>query len=159
LAETITPPDRQGQKGQAMAYNILIVDDSFPMRAVIKKVIKASGFDIGELLEAGNGKEALQVMDQQWLDLVLTDYNMPDMNGLELLKAMKASDTLADIPVVMVTTEGSDLRVEEFRSQGAVAYIKKPFTPEQIKSHLNQILGEPEDGQARPDASDEGLDF
>ncbi len=142
-----------------MAYNILIVDDSFPMRAVIKKVIKASGFDIGELLEAGNGKEALQLMDQQWLDLVLTDYNMPDMNGLELLKAMKASDTLADIPVVMVTTEGSEPRVEEFRSQGAVAYIKKPFTPEQIKSHLNRILGEPEHGQASPDASDEGLDF
>jgi len=159
LAETITPPDRQGQKGQAMAYNILIVDDSFPMRAVIKKVIKASGFDIGELLEAGNGKEALQLMDQQWLDLVLTDYNMPDMNGLELLKAMKASDTLADIPVVIVTTEGSEPRVEEFRSQGAVAYIKKPFTPEQIKSHLNQILGEPEHGQASPDASDEGFDF
>jgi len=159
LAETITPPDRQGQKGQAMAYNILIVDDSFPMRAVIKKVIKASGFDIGELLEAGNGKEALQVMDQQWLDLVLTDYNMPDMNGLELLKAMKASDTLADIPVVIVTTEGSEPRVEEFRSQGAVAYIKKPFTPEQIKSHLNQILGEPEHGQASPDASDEGFEF
>ena len=142
-----------------MAYNILIVDDSFPMRAVIKKVIKASGFDIGELLEAGNGKEALQVMDQHWLDLVLTDYNMPDMNGLELLKAMKQSDTLADIPVVMVTTEGSDQRVEEFLCQGATAYIKKPFTPEQIKLHLNRILGEPEHGQVSTDPSDEGLDF
>ncbi len=142
-----------------MAYNILIVDDSFPMRAVIKKVIKASGFDIGELLEAGNGKEALQVMDQHWLDLVLTDYNMPDMNGLELLKAMKQSDTLADIPVVMVTTEGSDQRVEEFLCQGAAAYIKKPFTPEQIKLHLNRILGEPEHGQVSTDPSDEGLDF
>ena len=142
-----------------MAYNILIVDDSFPMRAVIKKVIKASGFDIGEFFEASNGKEALQVMDDQWLDLVLTDYNMPDMNGLELLKAMKRSDTLADIPVVVVTTEGSDLRVEEFLSQGATAYIKKPFAPEQIKSHLNRILGEPNHGQVSIDACDEGLDF
>jgi len=142
-----------------MAYNILIVDDSFPMRAVIKKVIKASGFDIGEFFEASNGKEALHVMDNQWLDLVLTDYNMPYMNGLELLKAMKRSDTLADIPVVIVTTEGGDQRVEEFLSQGATAYIKKPFTPEQIKSHLNRILGEPDHGQASPDASDEGLDF
>jgi two-component system chemotaxis response regulator CheY len=142
-----------------MAYNILIVDDSFPMRAVIKKVIKASGFNIGELLEAGNGKQALQILNEQWLDLVLTDYNMPDMNGLELLKAMKASDTLADIPVIMVTTEGSNLRVEQFLNQGAVAYIKKPFTPEQIKSHLNRILGEPEHGQVRTDPSDESLDF
>jgi two-component system chemotaxis response regulator CheY len=142
-----------------MAYNILIVDDSFPMRAVIKKVIKASGFDIGEFFEAGNGKEALQVLDEHWLDLVLTDYNMPDMNGLELLKIMKHTDTLADIPVVIVTTDGSARRVEEFLAQGAAAYIKKPFTPEQIKKNLNSLLGEPEHGQASNDGSDEGLDF
>ena len=142
-----------------MAYNILIVDDSFPMRAVIKKIIKASGFNIGEFFEAGNGEEALQVMNRQWIDLVLTDYNMPDMNGLELLKEMKNSDTLADIPVVMVTTEGGDQRVESFFSQGAVAYVKKPFTPEQIKAHLNRIIGEPEYGQVGTDGCDEGLDF
>jgi two-component system chemotaxis response regulator CheY len=147
------------QGGMAMAYNILIVDDSIPMRAVVKKVIKASGFDIGDFFEAGNGKEALQVLDEQWLDLVLTDYNMPDMNGLELLKAMKSSDTLADIPVVIVTTEGSELRMEEFLQQGATAYIKKPFTPEQIKAHLNRILGEPEHGQTSHDQSDDSLDF
>jgi two-component system chemotaxis response regulator CheY len=142
-----------------MAYNILIVDDSFPMRAVIKKVIKASGFAIGEFFEAGNGQEALNVLDEHWLDLVLTDYNMPDMNGLQLLKAMKHSDTLADIPVVIVTTDGSDRRVEEFLKQGAAAYIKKPFTPEQIKTHLNRIIGEPEHGQVSHDGCDEGLDF
>lgn len=142
-----------------MAYNILIVDDSFPMRAVIKKVIKASGFDIGELFEAGNGKEALKILNEHWLDLVLTDYNMPDMNGLELLEVMKRSDTLADIPVVMVTTEGGYRRVEEFFSQGVVSYLKKPFTAEQIKSHLSRILGEPEYGQVNPDGSDEDLDF
>jgi two-component system chemotaxis response regulator CheY len=142
-----------------MAYNILIVDDSFPMRAVIKKIIKASGFNIGEFFEAGNGEEALQVLDQQWLDLVLMDYNMPDMNGLELLQAMKNSDTLADIPVVMVTTEGGDQRVESFFNQGAVAYVKKPFTPEQIKAHLNRIIGEPEHGPEGTDGCDEGLDF
>jgi two-component system chemotaxis response regulator CheY len=142
-----------------MAYNILIVDDSFPMRAVIKKVIKASGFAIGELFEAGNGKEALQVLDEHWLDLVLTDYNMPDMNGLELVKAMNRNGTLADIPVVIVTTDGSERRAEEFLGQGAAAYIKKPFTPEQIKAQLNRILGEPEHGQTSHDESDEGLDF
>jgi two-component system chemotaxis response regulator CheY len=142
-----------------MAYNILIVDDSSPMRAVIKRVIKASGFDIGELFEAENGKDALHVLDAHWLDLVLTDYNMPDMNGLELLTAMKQNDALADIPVVIVTTEGSDLRVEEFLHHGAAAYIKKPFTPEQIKAHLNRILGEPEHGQVQNGGCDEGLDF
>ena len=144
-----------------MAYTILIVDDSSPMRAVIKKVIRASGFNIGKLLEASNGKEALEVMNRQWLDLVLTDYNMSDMNGLELLTTMKDNETLADIPVAMVTTEGSTRRAEQFLSQGAVAYIKKPFTPEQIKSCLNEIIGEPEHehGQTSGNPSDEGLDF
>lgn len=142
-----------------MAYNILVVDDSFPMRAVIKKVIKASGFDIGELLEAANGQEALDVLNRHWLDLVLTDYNMPDMNGLELIKEMKRIDTMKDIPVVMVTTEGSDQRIQTFIQQGVAAYIRKPFTPEQIKSQLNRILGEPEHGQILDDPGDEGLDF
>ncbi|MGD9245939.1 MAG: response regulator, partial [Desulfobacterales bacterium] len=69
-----------------MAYNILIVDDSTPMRAVIKKIVKASGFNVGEFFEATNGREALDILNQEWLDLVLTDYNMPDMNGLELVE-------------------------------------------------------------------------
>lgn len=142
-----------------MAYNILIVDDSSPMRAVIKKIIKASGFDIGEFHEAGSGREALDVLDAQWLDLVLTDYNMPDMNGLEMLGVMKQNDDAKDIPVVMVTTEGSNERIEAFLEAGADAYIKKPFTPEQIRTQLNQILGEPEHGQGRDDEGDEGLDF
>ena len=75
-----------------MAYNILIVDDSTPMRAVIKKIIKASGFDVGGFFEAVNGQEALKVLNEEWLDLVLTDYNMPDMNGLELIEEMKKND-------------------------------------------------------------------
>lgn len=149
----------EGQGGQPMSYNVLIVDDSFPMRAVIKKVIRASGFDIGELYEAANGKEALAVLDQAWLDLVLTDYNMPDMNGLDLLHQMKQSDVLKDIPVVMVTTEGSEKRLSEFIKQGALAYIRKPFTPEQIKSQLNQILGEPQHESGSYDECDEDLDF
>ena len=142
-----------------MPFNILIVDDSSPMRAVIKKVIKASGFDIGEFHEAGSGKEALQVLDDQWLDVVLSDYNMPEMNGLEMLQKMKQNEMMKDIPVIMVTTEGSSKRVDEFMQTGASAYIKKPFTPEQIRTQLEQLLGVPEYGQAEDDPSDESLDF
>ncbi len=142
-----------------MAYNILIVDDSSPMRAVIKKVIRASGFKTGSLYEAASGSEALSILDGNWLDLVLTDYNMPDMDGLGLLKRMKADDCMQSIPVVMVTTEGSHDRVETFMANGAAAYIKKPFTPEAIRQMLNTILGEPEDGQASVDDGDDGLDF
>ena len=142
-----------------MAYNVLIVDDSTPMRAVIKKIIRASGFDIGVFFEASNGREALAVLDADWVDLVLTDYNMPDMDGLELLKAMKADEDMKEIPVVMITTEGSHDRVEAFMQNGATDYIKKPFKPEMIRMTLNTILGEPADGQESTDFSDQGLDF
>ena len=142
-----------------MAYNILIVDDSSPMRAVIKKIIKASGFGVGEFFEAANGREALKVLNDEWLDLVLTDYNMPDMNGLELVEEMKRDETLASMPVVMVTTEGSKERVEEFMATGIMGYIKKPFTPEQIKQKLIEIIGETKDEKQPFGNGDEELDF
>ncbi len=142
-----------------MAYNILIVDDSNPMRAVIKKVIRASGFNVGTFFEATDGSEALSVLDENWMDLVLTDYNMPDMDGLALLKKMKEDEFMKTIPVVMVTTEGSHERVDTFMAQGAAAYIKKPFTSEAIRQTLNSLLGEPDDGQECVDSGDEGLDF
>jgi two-component system, chemotaxis family, chemotaxis protein CheY len=142
-----------------MAYNVLIVDDSIPMRAVIKKIIKASGFNVGQLYEAANGMEALKVLNEEWLDLVLTDYNMPEMNGLELVEEMKRDETLKSMPIIMVTTEGSRERVEEFIAKGVMDYIKKPFTPEQIKQKLKQILGETEDGEKSSENGDEELDF
>ena len=142
-----------------MAYNILIVDDSTPMRAVIKKIIKASGFDVGEFFEAVNGREALKVLNEEWLDLVLTDYNMPDMNGLELIEEMKKDETLKSMPVIMVTTEGSKERVEKFLAKGIAGYIKKPFTPEQIKQKLREIIGETEDEKQPFENGDEALDF
>jgi two-component system, chemotaxis family, chemotaxis protein CheY len=142
-----------------MAFNILIVDDSTPMRAVVKKVIRASGFDIGTFFEAPDGAAALSVLDKNWLDLVLTDYNMPDMDGLTLLRKMKTDDCMKSIPVVIVTTEGSHERVGTFMAQGAAAYIKKPFTPEAIRQTLNTILGAPDDRQVRIDDGDEDLDF
>ena len=142
-----------------MAYNILIVDDSTPMRALIKKVVKASGFDVGEFFEAANGKEACQVLEDAWLDLVLTDYNMPEMNGLELLEAMQQDETHKSIPVVMITTEGSQQRIDEFMTKGAADYIKKPFTPGDIKQKLSIIMGETQDGQDDIDDGDDDFDF
>jgi two-component system chemotaxis response regulator CheY len=142
-----------------MAYNILIVDDSTPMRAVIKKIVKASGFNVGQFFEAINGLEAMEVLNNEWIDLVLTDYNMPDMNGLELVEEMNKDDHLKSIPAVMITTEGSKERVEEFMAKGVIDYIKKPFTPEQIKQKLKHIMGETEDEEQRYDNGDEELDF
>ncbi len=144
-----------------MAYNILIVDDSLPMRGVIKKIIKASRFDVGQFFEAADGRQALKLLNGEWLDLVLTDYNMPDMDGLQLLEAMQADDDLQSIPVVMITTEGSRQRVDQFMAKGAADYIKKPFTPEQVKKTLNRIMGEPcdEDTDTSADDGDDEFDF
>ena len=142
-----------------MAYNVLVVDDSMPMRSVIKKTLKASGFKVGEFFDAANGREALDILRDEWLDLVLTDYNMPDMDGLALINAMKSDEILKVIPVVVVTTEGSQQRMEEFMKKGAAGYIRKPFTPEEIRQQLNHIMGENENGEDNPDSSDEDLDF
>jgi two-component system chemotaxis response regulator CheY len=144
-----------------MAYNILIVDDSSPMRSVIKKTLEASGFNIGRFFHASNGENALEVLKKEWIDLVLTDYHMPDMNGIELIHGMKKDEILSAIPVVVITTEGSQKRVKEFFEEGAIDYIKKPFAPEDIMRKLNHILGEKGDGDGEgiSDKGDEGLDF
>ena len=142
-----------------MAFNVLIVDDSLPMRSVIKKTLKASGFNIGQFYDASNGNEALDVLNREWIDLVLTDYNMPDMDGLELVMEMKGDSVLNAIPVVMITTEGSEQKVKEFIEKGAADYIRKPFAPEEIRQKLNNIMGEVEDGEVDSDQGDEDLDF
>jgi two-component system, chemotaxis family, chemotaxis protein CheY len=125
-----------------MAFNVLIVDDSSTMRSVIKKIIKVSGFEVGNFLEAGDGLEALEVLRHDWVDLVLSDINMPNMNGLDLIGKMSEDDILKSIPIVMVTTEGSDEKVEKSKALGAAGYIKKPFLPEDIRLALCNIMGE-----------------
>lgn len=142
-----------------MAFNVLIVDDSSSMRAIVKKIIKASGFNVGEYLEAADGKEALKVLTDEWVDIVLSDINMPNMDGMELIAEMKRDELLKSIPVVMVTTEGSEKRVQDAIDLGASGYVKKPFLPEDIKRTLNSIMGEEEDGQRDYDGDYEGGDF
>ena len=142
-----------------MAYNILVVDDSLPMRSVIKKTIRASGFKVSKLFEASNGREALDVLSKEWLDLVLVDYYMPDMNGLELMSEMQKDELLRSIPVIMTTVEGSQKRVKEFIEGGATDYIKKPFTPEETREKLNKVLEGKANGEEGPDTGNEEFDF
>ena len=78
-----------------MAFNVLIVDDSSSMRSVIKKTLEISGFDIGQIFEAGNGREALDVLDKEWADIILTDIHMPDMDGLSFLKELQKDDVIS----------------------------------------------------------------
>jgi two-component system, chemotaxis family, chemotaxis protein CheY len=141
-----------------MAFNVLVVDDSSTMRAVVKKAIKVSGFTVGACWEASDGHEALEVLRENWVDLVLTDINMPNMTGLELVAKMKENDLFKSIPVVMVTTEGSEKRVRESMDLGAKGYIRKPFAPEDIKKTLSSIMGETENA-SQNDGNLEGCDF
>lgn len=129
-----------------MAFNILIVDDSEVMRSVIRRVVKLSGFDLGSVYEADHGESALKVLDENWIDVVLTDINMPVMDGVELLRRMKANEILAAIPVIMVSTEGRSKRIEEILEIGAAGYITKPFKPEDIRNLISEALGVDIDG-------------
>ncbi|MEA3287216.1 MAG: response regulator [Candidatus Marinimicrobia bacterium] len=125
-----------------MAYNILIVDDSAIVRAVIKKALTISGVDMGELFNAPDGKIALEIVESEWVDLVLADINMPVMGGIEMVKKMSEDGLLATIPVIIVSTEGSSTRIDELKAQGVSAYIRKPFTPEQIREAVDEVMGE-----------------
>lgn len=125
-----------------MAYNILIVDDSRAMRNVVRKTISLSGFNIGECWEAGNGQEALEVLNSHWVDLILADLNMPVMNGMEMLREMNKNKIFRNIPVILITTEGSEKRIEEAIALGIKGYVQKPFHPETIRDVLTQIMEE-----------------
>ena len=141
-----------------MSYSILIVDDSLPMRSVIKRTLKAAGFGNSELLEAANGQEALDLMKNSWVDMVMTDYNMPVMNGLAFIKAIKKEELTKEIPVVVISTEGNDSKIKEFMDCGAAGYISKPFTAEAIRDLMVSILGEV-NYEEDFDDSDKDFDF
>lgn len=120
-----------------MGKTVLIVDDSNTMRKIVSRSLRQAGIDFDQILEAGDGQEALDVLGANQVDVVLSDINMPNMTGLEFLKAKAEDDSIKEIPVVMISTEtGADI-IDEAKSYGAKGAIKKPFTPDLI----NEILG------------------
>ncbi|MFC1523581.1 response regulator [Thermodesulfobacteriota bacterium] len=148
-----------------MAFTILVADDSETMRTVIKKTVKMSGVPVAEFYEADNGKEALAVLEKSWVDVILTDINMPEMGGVELLKAISQDDVYKQIPVIFITTESSQARMDEAARLGVAGYVKKPFLPETIKKILIDVLEKAyehrmEEGLSMPGTDeDEEMDF
>jgi len=130
-----------------MAFNLLIVDDSATTRTIIKRILELSTIEIGELYEAEDGEAALDLLQEKWIDLVFADINMPRMNGVEMVQRMSEDGMLKSIPVVVVSSEGSETRIEEMMSKGIKAYLRKPFTPENIKELAESILKPNEGGQ------------
>jgi two-component system chemotaxis response regulator CheY len=119
---------------------VLIVDDSSVMRKIVARSLHQAGIEIGEVTEASNGAEALAEVQKARFDLILSDINMPAMDGLEFLRNLSGVESAKGIPVVMITTEGSEARVVEALSEGAKGYIRKPFTPEQVKERITPLV-------------------
>lgn len=124
-----------------MSISALIVDDSSVMRKIVERSLRQAGLEFHKVFEAGNGAEALTVLAENLVDLILCDINMPVMDGLEFLKQLSGMAKANAIPVVMITTEGSEAHVVQALSSGARGYIRKPFTADQVKEHVIPILG------------------
>ncbi len=118
----------------------LIVDDSSVMRKIVERSLNQAGIKLSEVLEAGNGAEALAILQESKVDIVLCDINMPVMDGLEFIKQLASVENAKGVPVVMITTEGSESHVVQALSSGARGYIRKPFTQEQIRERVLPIL-------------------
>jgi two-component system, chemotaxis family, chemotaxis protein CheY len=124
-----------------MSCNVLIVDDSPILRAAIKKVVRLAGIDDDHIHEAGNGQEALDLLEIVWVDLVLLDLNMPVMDGEQFARKLRQNPDLQDVAVVVVSTEGNRERLQRMRDLGVVEALHKPFEPEDLCRLVAKVLG------------------
>lgn len=122
-----------------MALDVLIVDDSAAIRKILQRVLIQANVGIGKIIEANDGREGLDRMASEKVGLVFSDINMPNMDGLEFLQLIRANPGWKSIPVIMVTTEGGQDKVFQALQMGASGYVKKPFTPDQIREKLATI--------------------
>jgi two-component system, chemotaxis family, chemotaxis protein CheY len=123
-----------------MLLDVLIVDDSAAIRKIVQRVLRQAELPLGQIYEAGDGLEALKTLESQKVDLILADINMPNMDGLQLLERIKTHEQWKHLPVVMVTTEGSESKVMTAAKLGAVGYVRKPFSAEQFRQTLDGIF-------------------
>jgi len=140
-----------------MAGDVLIVDDSTTIRQMVKKTMKMAGLDVGAIYEAANGIQALAQLNEHPVAAMLVDINMPTMNGIQLLTRIKENDRLKDIPIVIVSTEGSKERIKQIEAFGAFGYIRKPFHPEQLRDVLKPLLGVNDNAAAEDSNADDDL--
>ncbi|WP_022669911.1 response regulator [Hippea alviniae] len=119
---------------------IITIDDSSTMRRIIKNTLKRIGYG-DEILEAENGKEALEILENNPVDLIITDWNMPVMDGLTFVKKIRSDSKYDDVPIIMVTTEAAKEDIITALKAGVNNYIVKPFTPQVLKEKIEQVLG------------------
>lgn len=124
-----------------MSCNVLVVDDSPILRTAIKKVVKLAGVSEDHTFEAGNGQEALDLLETVWVDLVLLDLNMPVMDGEQFAQELRKRPDLKDVAVVVVSTESNKSRLERMHELGVVEVLHKPFEPEDLRKLISTVLG------------------
>jgi two-component system chemotaxis response regulator CheY len=122
-----------------MAFDVLIVDDSAAIRKILQRMLRQTDVALGKILEAGDGAEAVERLKAESVNLILSDINMPNMDGLQLLSQVRGHPAWKAIPVIMITTEGGEAKVMEAVQLGANGYVRKPFTAEQIKAKLDAL--------------------
>lgn len=122
-----------------MSLNILIVDDSAVMRKMILKTMRMSGLPLGDIYEAADGQQGLDALDENWIDLVMADINMPVMNGEEMIEKIRENNELKETPIIVVSTESSETRINRLLEKG-VRFIHKPFSPEDIRDTVKGLL-------------------
>jgi two-component system chemotaxis response regulator CheY len=134
------PTGRKKDQQSMDKIRVLIVDDSSVMRKIVERSLRQADIPLSEVVEASNGMEALAALSEKKVDLILCDINMPVMDGLEFVKSLPKVPNAKGVPVVMITTEGSEGHVVQALSAGARGYIRKPFTPDQVKEHILPVL-------------------
>ena len=123
-----------------MAIDVLVVDDSTAIRKILQRVLRQTDLQLGEIAEAGDGVEALELLREKRFGLILSDINMPNMDGLQFLSAVRKEEQWKKIPLLLITTEGSQEKVLEAANLGATGYVRKPFTADQIKEKLLGVI-------------------
>ena len=124
-----------------MSYRVLIVDDSTAMRSFIRRTLQISGFEAGAYLQAADGVSALSLIEQEHVDIILTDINMPRMNGEQLVEQLAQSPTTRSIPVIVISTDATSVRIDHLRRLGARGYLVKPFSPEALRHKVEAVMG------------------
>ena len=125
-----------------MVYNLLIIEDSIPIRTAIKEIVKSSKGIVTQFFETSNVNEGLKILNEEIIDLVLFDFNAPDINVFRFLEVMKKDKTYQSIPIIIIITERSNLEAESLLEKQSIDYIKQPINPIVINQKLNRIMQE-----------------
>jgi two-component system chemotaxis response regulator CheY len=125
-----------------MSFNILIVDDSRTVHGVITKTLELAQIPYDNLLHGFNGEEGLSILNEHDVDLIFSDIHMPKMDGEEMISRIYQTENLKNIPIVIISTEGSKVRIDNLKSMGVKAFLRKPFTPESLKETVDSVMGE-----------------